>query len=272
MGPMTAPLVIVSPHFDDAALSCVSLVARHPGAVLLTVFGAGPSRVDPLTRWDRASGFAPGDDVIAALAAEDSDACEALGARQVRLKRWDSQYLTTRYGYDSPPDGGRWWIRSSRPSTRLSKTLSRGLMTSSTRRPRWASVTGTTCMPSGRSSSACGDWKEPISSSTKSCPTPPNGPAWEKGPADGRGCRVLLGAAAPRHARGGRQEPRHWLLHLASSCAGTKTDANGSRRRGEVLASHRGMTASCERGVTPPPAASHATSASSGQACVPGHI
>jgi hypothetical protein len=84
-----APLVIVSPHFDDAALSCVSLVARHPGAVLLTVFGAGPPRVNPITRWDRASGFAPGDDVIAVRAAEDLDACDALGARQVRLKHWD---------------------------------------------------------------------------------------------------------------------------------------------------------------------------------------
>ena len=98
-------MVIVSPHFDDAALSCVSLVVRHPGAVLLTVFGAGPPRVDPITRWDRASGFAPGDDVIAARAAEDLDACDALGVRQVRLKHWDSQYRTTRYGYDGPPDG-----------------------------------------------------------------------------------------------------------------------------------------------------------------------
>ncbi len=104
MGPVTAPMVIVSPHFDDAALSCVSLFAQHPGAVLLTVFGAGPPEVDPLTRWDRASGFAPGDDVISARAAEDLDACDVMGAHQVRLEHWDSQYRSARYGYDGPPD------------------------------------------------------------------------------------------------------------------------------------------------------------------------
>jgi LmbE family N-acetylglucosaminyl deacetylase len=96
------PLVVVSPHFDDAGLSCVSLFAQNPGAVLLTVFGNGPEVVDPIPSWDAASGFVAGDDVIGVRASEDKDACDVMGAVQMRLEHWDSQYRSSRYRYSGP--------------------------------------------------------------------------------------------------------------------------------------------------------------------------
>jgi LmbE family N-acetylglucosaminyl deacetylase len=68
----------------------------------LTVFGNGPAAVDPITSWDAASGFVSGDDVIGVRASEDKDACNVMGAVQMRLDHWDSQYRSSRYMYSGP--------------------------------------------------------------------------------------------------------------------------------------------------------------------------
>src|SRR5579885_725257 len=85
-------LVVVSPHLDDAALGCGELLARHPGAVVITVFAGRPAQYATLTGWDAAAGFGLGDDVVAARRAEDAAALAILGARPVWLDFLDAQY------------------------------------------------------------------------------------------------------------------------------------------------------------------------------------
>ncbi len=89
---LAGPLVVVSPHLDDGVLSCGELLAAHPGATVLTVFAGRPPPGTPLTEWDAASGFEPGDDAIGARLDEDRRALALLGARPVWLDFLDSQY------------------------------------------------------------------------------------------------------------------------------------------------------------------------------------
>jgi LmbE family N-acetylglucosaminyl deacetylase len=74
-------VAVVSPHLDDAVLGCGRFLARHPRSTVVTVFAGNPPRYpDPMRPWDVHSGFAPGDDVMAARRSEDTAACEALDA------------------------------------------------------------------------------------------------------------------------------------------------------------------------------------------------
>jgi len=87
-------IAIVSPHLDDAVLGCGRLLARHPGATVVTVYtGTPPAYPDPPTRWDALARFAPGDDVLAARKREDERALAMLGARPVWLDFVEHQYL-----------------------------------------------------------------------------------------------------------------------------------------------------------------------------------
>ena len=84
---------VVSPHMDDAALSCGSFLAARPGSHVVTLFSGGPSSVRPLPEWDLLSQvFSAGDDVMAIRAVEDDDAMAAVGAVGLRLDFWDEQY------------------------------------------------------------------------------------------------------------------------------------------------------------------------------------
>lgn len=100
------PLRVVSPHLDDAVLSCALLLTAHPGSSVTTVFAGGPPVVDPLPPWDRASHrFKNGDDVMGTRRREDSNATELLHATSEHLEYWDSQYRSATYGYSGPgPD------------------------------------------------------------------------------------------------------------------------------------------------------------------------
>lgn len=88
---MSAPWLVVSPHCDDAVLSCGALLAAHPGSLMATVFAGTPSSRS-LTEWDAACGFRSGDDVMAARRAEDGAAAAVLGAAAVWLPFLDAQY------------------------------------------------------------------------------------------------------------------------------------------------------------------------------------
>ena len=84
-------LLLVSPHLDDAALSCGSLLAANPGSVVVTVMAGVPSP-RPLSDWDRLCGFVDGDDVVALRRKEDEAALRILDARPVWLSFLDDQY------------------------------------------------------------------------------------------------------------------------------------------------------------------------------------
>lgn len=85
-------LVVLSPHLDDAVFSAGGWLARRPGSVVVTAFAGGPPPGAPVSAWDAACGFEPGDDVMAARRQEDRAALAMLGARPVWLPFRDRQY------------------------------------------------------------------------------------------------------------------------------------------------------------------------------------
>lgn len=91
-------ILLISPHCDDGVFSCAHLLMTHPNSVVATVFAGRPPAGQPLTEWDRAAGFQPGDDVIGLRRAEDLDALVILGAYPLWLDFCDSQY-------QQPPSG-----------------------------------------------------------------------------------------------------------------------------------------------------------------------
>jgi LmbE family N-acetylglucosaminyl deacetylase len=89
-----ARIAVVSPHFDDAVQGAGYLLAGHPGATVVTVFGGRPPAYpEPPSEWDALGGFQSGDDVVALRREEDAAALAVLGAEHVWLEFADHQYL-----------------------------------------------------------------------------------------------------------------------------------------------------------------------------------
>jgi LmbE family N-acetylglucosaminyl deacetylase len=87
-------IVVVSPHFDDAAMGAGHLLLSYPGSTVITVLaGEPPSYPDEVSPWDAAGGFVHGDDVVAARRKEDLAAMTELDADHVWLEFPDHQYL-----------------------------------------------------------------------------------------------------------------------------------------------------------------------------------
>jgi LmbE family N-acetylglucosaminyl deacetylase len=87
-------IVVVSPHFDDAALGTAHLLATYPGSTVITVLGGQPPAYpDHVTPWDEAGGFVTGDDVVSARREEDRRAMAFTNATPVWLEFPDHQYL-----------------------------------------------------------------------------------------------------------------------------------------------------------------------------------
>jgi LmbE family N-acetylglucosaminyl deacetylase len=90
-------ILVLSPHFDDAAMGAGLLLLRHAGgaeATVVTVFGGRPPAypTEP-SEWDALGGFRAGDDVVALRREEDRAAMAVLGAEPVWLDFADHQYL-----------------------------------------------------------------------------------------------------------------------------------------------------------------------------------
>jgi len=74
-------LLVISPHLDDAVLSCGSLLLAHPGATVATLFASSPAEyTNPLNEHDTDCGFVPGEDAMAVRRDEDVRALAAVGA------------------------------------------------------------------------------------------------------------------------------------------------------------------------------------------------
>ena len=102
---MTRVFNVVSPHLDDAALSCSLLLAANPGSYVTTIFAAGPLSVRPLTRWDRDAKYFPeGADVTGVRRGEDISATALVRATAIHLSYWDRQYRNECYGYQGLAD------------------------------------------------------------------------------------------------------------------------------------------------------------------------
>jgi LmbE family N-acetylglucosaminyl deacetylase len=71
--------LVISPHLDDAVLSCGLFLAAHPGTIVLTALAGIPPDL-PVNGWDHRCGFRNGDNVMAARREEDQVALALLGA------------------------------------------------------------------------------------------------------------------------------------------------------------------------------------------------
>jgi len=103
-------LVVVSPHLDDAVLSCGSLLAQRPGSIVVTVFAGVPCAQGPLTDWDRRCGFHSGRQAMLARRGENARALALLDAESVLLDLLDHQYRDPA----QPVDGERVLARTLR--------------------------------------------------------------------------------------------------------------------------------------------------------------
>jgi LmbE family N-acetylglucosaminyl deacetylase len=86
------PLVVISPHLDDAVFSCGDLLRTRPGSIVVTVFAGHPRHQHGSTSWDERCGFAGGADVVTHRRAEDAAALAHLGATPRWLEIVDPQY------------------------------------------------------------------------------------------------------------------------------------------------------------------------------------
>jgi LmbE family N-acetylglucosaminyl deacetylase len=93
--------LIISPHLDDAVLSCGAALAAMPGATVLTVF-AGSHRDH--SDWDRRAGFRTGQDVAALRRAEDLRALGSLGVVARWLDELDAAYRAAEPEPEPEPD------------------------------------------------------------------------------------------------------------------------------------------------------------------------
>ena len=87
-------IVVVSPHFDDAAMGAGHLLASYDDTTVITVLaGQPPAYPEVPSEWDALGGFGPGDDVVAARQLEDKAAMEVLESDYRWLDFPDHQYL-----------------------------------------------------------------------------------------------------------------------------------------------------------------------------------
>lgn len=90
--PTAPPLLVISPHLDDAVLSCGGALAAHPGSTVVTVQTAHVPALAGATTWDRSCGFRPGDDVMGRRQDEDRAALGLVGASPRWLGVVEGQY------------------------------------------------------------------------------------------------------------------------------------------------------------------------------------
>jgi LmbE family N-acetylglucosaminyl deacetylase len=97
LGPVAAPfpagpLLVVSPHFDDLALSCLALLGRGAPATILQVFSGAPEPAVS-AEWDTRSGFADSTAAIVARRLEEAAAFAGTGHDFRAVGLIDAQYV-----------------------------------------------------------------------------------------------------------------------------------------------------------------------------------
>jgi hypothetical protein len=87
----SGPLLLLSPHFDDAALSCAALIDRAEPADIITVFAGSP---DPPVQgdWDRRTGFRDSSASLSARLIEERAAFADTPHRLGTLSLLETQY------------------------------------------------------------------------------------------------------------------------------------------------------------------------------------
>jgi len=93
------PLVVLSPHLDDAVLDCWSVLEGEPRPLVVNVFAALPPE-GTLGRWDRITGAADSAQRMRERIAEDAAALAPLGIEPINLSLPEAEY---RSPWEEPP-------------------------------------------------------------------------------------------------------------------------------------------------------------------------
>src|SRR3712207_3185736 len=99
--PVSGPprVTILSPHHDDAVLSCWSLLTAPGDVRVINVFAGVPADVT-LGWWDRETGASDSAERMRERRVEDAEALAAVGRAALDLDLLEDQYRT------EPPDPG----------------------------------------------------------------------------------------------------------------------------------------------------------------------
>lgn len=89
---LVSPVVVISPHYDDAVFSCGGLLANLSECTVVTVFTDIPHQTCSLTDWDRRCGFDSAGHAMRTRAAENRMALTTLDAAGIDLHFLDDQY------------------------------------------------------------------------------------------------------------------------------------------------------------------------------------
>src|SRR5262245_44038169 len=87
-------IAILSPHFDDAVLSCWHLLDGRGDVLVVNVFTALPPAGTPLGWWDTQTGATDAVERTRERRAEDAEALALTGRTAVALDLLDDQYRT----------------------------------------------------------------------------------------------------------------------------------------------------------------------------------
>lgn len=85
-------MLVISPHLDDAVLSCGRLLVLHPGAMVATLFAGTPRDAGKRTVEDTQRGFGSAAQALRVRCVEDARALTLLGAWPHWLDFVDDQY------------------------------------------------------------------------------------------------------------------------------------------------------------------------------------
>ena len=88
-----APVVVVSPHYDDAIFSCGELLSMLSTSTVLTVCTGVPENGAVSTDWDRRCGFSNARQAMQTRSLENVAALSVLDASGIDLGFLDSQYI-----------------------------------------------------------------------------------------------------------------------------------------------------------------------------------
>ncbi|MHB1569770.1 MAG: PIG-L deacetylase family protein [Acidimicrobiales bacterium] len=91
------PVVVLSPHLDDAVLSCAHALAACPGSIVVTVFAGAPN-VRHRGYNSKTTGHSYAPDALEVRRAEDRAALASLDARPVWIDLLDADYAEHRGG------------------------------------------------------------------------------------------------------------------------------------------------------------------------------
>lgn len=89
---MTAPITILSPHFDDAVLSCWHVLTSAADVRVVNVFAGAPPAGAGAGWWDREGGAGDPADAVRARVGEDRRALALVGREATNLDFLDAQY------------------------------------------------------------------------------------------------------------------------------------------------------------------------------------